>query len=340
MKNESTLLQLKEEEQYKIVAINLPGFKDLLSFFTQPDRSFADELRDRLKVIACLEKPNMTYMEAFRPNTVDVDFKPIQELLKSNDGDAQLVLWGPADDISTAIETVEERCRLAFHGVPNETRKACVDGTTLFERVLPGPDRMYPDTDSAPIAVGEEQIDAIRQQLPEDVADYLKQLVSWQIPPDTYIYILKRNLFSLTKRIIEDFKMDPVFVGTLIGQRLKHLEGQIDSDTPFDFQKLYLLCAFVSQQELQQEILKPMVSVLYEHPNMDFKSILTTIGFRRTQEKEILSHTTDLKKKFKKIQVSKSPTAESLWIMGQLSPLAVGNMSLKLLRSKIMGGGA
>ncbi len=41
----------------------------------------------------------------------------------------------------------------ALDGVPHETRQPLPDGTTDFERILPGPDRMYPDTDSAPIPV-------------------------------------------------------------------------------------------------------------------------------------------------------------------------------------------
>jgi glutamyl-tRNA(Gln) amidotransferase subunit E len=227
---------------------------------------------------------------------------------------------------------------LAFQGVPNETRKALQDGTTLFERVLPGPDRMYPDTDSAPIAITDQQIQSVRKILPDDVANYFKQLKSWKIPQDTYTFILKRNLFSLIKNIIEDFGINPVFVGTLIGQRLKNLEGRIQPATPFNYQKIHQLCGFVSKKGLEPEILKPMLTVLYQYPNMDFDSILTTIGFRRVKEREIMDHIEDLKKKFNEIKVSKTPTAKSLWIMGQLYPLAVGNMKLKLLRKKISGG--
>ena len=34
--------------------------------------------------------------------------------------------------------------------MPFETRQPFEDGHTDFERILPGPDRMYPDTDSPP----------------------------------------------------------------------------------------------------------------------------------------------------------------------------------------------
>ena len=43
-------------------------------------------------------------------------------------------------------------------GVPHETRQPSPDGTTDFERILPGPDRMYPDTDSPPTRVTRERV--------------------------------------------------------------------------------------------------------------------------------------------------------------------------------------
>ncbi|MDZ4182572.1 MAG: hypothetical protein U1B83_06830, partial [Candidatus Cloacimonadaceae bacterium] len=52
------LPQAAISEGWKLIGINLPGFRNILSFFTSPGRCFADEISDRLKVIACLEKPN------------------------------------------------------------------------------------------------------------------------------------------------------------------------------------------------------------------------------------------------------------------------------------------
>ncbi|HUW92173.1 MAG TPA: hypothetical protein VMV74_03335, partial [Bacteroidales bacterium] len=47
----------------RVFALNLPGYHGILSHFTQPERIFADEIKDRLKVIACIEKPNMIHSE-------------------------------------------------------------------------------------------------------------------------------------------------------------------------------------------------------------------------------------------------------------------------------------
>ena len=78
-----------------------------------------------------------------------------------------------------------------------------------------------------------------------------------------------------------------------------------------------------------------MVPILYEHPNMDFESILTNIRFKQRSIHDLLAPVDYLIEKFKKIQSSQKPDALSHWIMGQLYELAIGNISLKLLKEKI-----
>jgi glutamyl-tRNA(Gln) amidotransferase subunit E len=346
------LVDKKQARNYRWTAVNLPQFKGILSYFTQPGKSFSNELCDRLKVIACIEKPNMVHSEAWNNseeigpvpgdslhqivNKVAIDFSNIQKRLKSGENDAQLIFWGPEADVATALETIEERCRLAFVGVPNETRKSFPNGATIFERVLPGPDRMYPDTDSAPIPIEEETIRTIRDQLPTKVSSNTKQMAKWRIPEDTYAYILKRNLFPLLKRIITELNQPPRLTGTILGHDLKHLEGRIVPAAPFDYNRLFDLFDFVLRKKLRRDILKVMLPVVFQYPNMDFESVLTTIGYRPVTEEEILENIPILKEKFLEISKHKDPAAMVLWVMGTLRPLALGNMPLKELQVKIV----
>jgi len=71
---------------------------------------------------------------------------------------------------------------MAFDGVPNETRKSFADGSTIFERVLPGPDRMYPDTDSAPISIDADHLEKIRSQMVGVLPDWFEKLRRWNVP--------------------------------------------------------------------------------------------------------------------------------------------------------------
>jgi len=95
-----------------------------MSHFTQPGRCFAHEISERLKVIACIEQPNMTHDEDWDKPVSNEIYEKIYKLLNVNENDAVLLFWSPLDDITTALEVIQERCQMAFKGVPKETRKS------------------------------------------------------------------------------------------------------------------------------------------------------------------------------------------------------------------------
>ncbi len=341
------LLREARKNRLRLLAVNLPGFRGILSFFTQPGKTFADEIAGRLKVIACLEKPNMLHSEPVEAAPDEALFQEVRQVLPAKDEDAQLLFWAADDDVKTALETIEERCRLAFQGVPNETRKGLPDGTTLFERVLPGPDRMYPDTDSAPIPIEEELIERLRAGMPVGVSRRFAQFREWRVPQDAFAFLLKHNLAPLIERIHVDFQAEPRFVATLLAHDLKHLLGRKRSsqrvpsgEASFQFDRLHGLFAFLKKEGLEREIARAMLPVLLEHPNIDFQSLLTTVGFRKLGKKEIMAPLPILKKKYQKIATSKDPAAAGRWIAGQLRPAALGNLPLRDLAAQIGKGGA
>ncbi|MDP2806688.1 MAG: Glu-tRNA(Gln) amidotransferase subunit GatE, partial [bacterium] len=312
----------------KVMAVNLPGFHGLLSHFTQPGKCFADDFSERLKVIACIEKPNLTSSEAMEPLLSDKDWDQVRTLLRASDGDAQLIFWGPEADIKTALETIEERCRLAFTGVPNETRKTFEDGTTIFERVLPGADRMYPDTDSKPIPLDDARIEEIRKMVPTEVADRYRQLKDWGVPEDCYTYIFVRNYYPAIERTVKALSFDPKFSGKIFGQVLKHIAGRHKTTPDFNADLVYGLFQFVKNKKFFPELIQEMLPVLYQNPKLDFESILTILEFKAATKEQIEAKIPFLKDKYKSIRTSKDPLAEKHWIMGQLRKAALGNLPL------------
>jgi len=321
---------------YRYIAINLPGFQGILSHFTQPGKSFNDEISDRLKVIACVEKPNMTSTEKLNDPLSKADAEKLADILQSKPNDAIVLLWAPSDDIPTAIETVEERCQMAFEGVPRETRKGFTDGTTIFERVLPGADRMYPDTDSPPIPLLENYIENLRRRIPPDVAERFAQLKKWDIPEDTYTFILKRNLVPIIEELVE-LGIPSRFAGTFLGHTLKHVEGQIDRHKDFSYSRVVDLFKFLLSEKLERSLAKTMLPVIYQHPNMDFRSVLTSLGFKRKSKEELIAPIEYLNEKFREIKISKNDTTRTTvsWVMGQLHKQALGNINLGELRKEI-----
>ncbi len=316
------------EQQHKIMAVKLPYFRSFLSYFTQPGKCFANEISERLKVIACIEQPNMTHDEDMEEKISEKDYEQIYKLLDVKKEDAVIVFWADKDDVATALDTIKERCQWAFKGVPNETRKSLEDGTTIFERVLPGADRMYPDTDSAPIPLSSEYIDSLSKHLPIPVNKRFNQLQEWNVPHDTYTYLLRNNLVPLMEKIIKDLQVSPVFIATLLAHRLKHIQGSIKQKSSFTFEQVYDLLKFICDNGYTLQFAYPMLKVKYEHPEMDFESILETMNFKQRTKEEIANSIQLLQNKFvpfkeRKIQLKPH------WIMGRIRNQAIGNMELK-----------
>jgi glutamyl-tRNA(Gln) amidotransferase subunit E len=328
-------LKVAKDDNWQLWGVNLPHFKGILSHFTQPSKMFADEICDRLKVVACLEKPNIVHSEMFDSIITEMDFNILLPMLNANEDDAQILFWAPEEDVKTALETIEERCQMALEGVPEETRKSFEDGSTIFERVLPGADRMYPDTDSPPIPLEDEYIEDLRSKLPSDVIERYHQLVKWNIPEDTHTYIFSKNYFPVIKKIIEELKIDSKFIGTFFGHRFKYIEGHYQASTEFKPEQIFTLFQYLKEKKYDFRIATKMLTEMYQHPKMDFESILTSINFKKTSEKEIVSKIKFLKERFDKERRSSEEKAEKDWIMGQLHHLALGNLSLSELSKQI-----
>jgi glutamyl-tRNA(Gln) amidotransferase subunit E len=151
-----------------IGVVKLCGFSGILGKDLTPGRPFAEEFADRVRVIACLDgKPNLVHSDLKEESGVfPTDWEILSGEMGARQEDVLAVTFGSEEDVRTAISEIKIRAREAALGVPRETRQDLGGGITGFERILPGPDRMYPDTDSEPVRVTEERVERIRKQMP------------------------------------------------------------------------------------------------------------------------------------------------------------------------------
>jgi glutamyl-tRNA(Gln) amidotransferase subunit E len=152
-----------------VCAVRLPGFGGLLAHRTQPGLTFAHEIGERIRVIACPAHHHfMAHSDAADEGGITGSrWRDIRAAVAAEAGDAVVVVWAETPDAATAAREILLRAEDALVGVPAETRQDHGDGTTGFERILPGADRMYPDTDTPPIPVADEVVERVRASLPE-----------------------------------------------------------------------------------------------------------------------------------------------------------------------------
>jgi Glu-tRNA(Gln) amidotransferase subunit E-like FAD-binding protein len=157
-----------EANGMRICAVRLPGFAGLLAARTQPGRTFAHELSERVRVIACpVHAWFLTHSDAPDSPLAAGRWREVRRAVRAEADDAVVLVWVEPEDAATATREILLRAGEALVGVPAETRQSYRDGTTGFERILPGADRMYPDTDTPPLPIDDRVVERVRLGLPE-----------------------------------------------------------------------------------------------------------------------------------------------------------------------------
>lgn len=115
-------------------------------------------------------------------------------------GEVVFVAAGP--NAEAAVKAVLERAKFCAKGVPEETRVAGEDGLTAYARPLPGRERMYPETDVAPVRITEKLLDSI--SLPKTLEERKKFLGSLGISKDQEEQLLLHEKYSLFEKAVRD----------------------------------------------------------------------------------------------------------------------------------------
>jgi glutamyl-tRNA(Gln) amidotransferase subunit E len=140
---------------------------------------------------------------------------------------------------------------------------------------------------------------------------------------------------ALIENAHEEFNVPARFTATLFAHTLKHLEGQYPKLPDFNYGKIHELLKFLSDQKLDLALARKMLVHIYQHPKMDYESILTTVNFKPVPKEEILAKIPYLVKKYQEIKTSNTEGAGNRWVMGNLNKLATGNISLNVLSQSI-----
>jgi len=211
---------LREGLRIKCVVLN--GFAGLLGETVQEHTVFAKEFADRVRVIACLTKlPNIVHSDTASDLLSVRDWKELRKRTGAGEQDALILVWGNDQDTEMACSEIAIRAREATEGIPSDTRQANKDGTTGFERVLPGAERMYPDTDLPPMMIAEDRLARIARQLPTPVWDREAEYRALKLPEDVVLPLCispRADLFAL---LVKGLRIDPIFASVVLCQRFK-----------------------------------------------------------------------------------------------------------------------
>jgi len=253
----------------KVLGVRLEKFKGILSAPTQPGRNFASELAGRVRVIACIEYDPVNLLHSDEPPRLGLTEEEMRRAIracKAGPEDAVVLVWGNMQDVTTAAQEVCIRALELTAGIPNETRQPFPDGTTDFERILPGPDRMYPDTDSPPYVITGERLERIRRQLREPPREREERYHRMGIPGPVAFQLAIDQRAVLFDRLVKELDIPPVFAAAALVEKMKALERRYKPVDQLSDEQLYEVFRACRDGRITREGVGAVLAGLSERP--------------------------------------------------------------------------
>jgi glutamyl-tRNA(Gln) amidotransferase subunit E len=194
---------------------------------------------------------------------------------------------------------------------------------------------MYPDTDSQPLPVTSEMLERLAKNQPKEIALRFRQMKEWNLPEDTWHYLLSKNLVALIERAGDTLGFDHREVGILIGHRFRSLEGRGRVAEGFSYERLYEMFEFLSRKKLLPPVARLMLPEVVATPQPDFEKIFTSTGCNPESMEQIKARVKELDRKFAEICYDGRSVSSIDWIMGQVHMKAIGTLRLADVRKEV-----
>jgi glutamyl-tRNA(Gln) amidotransferase subunit E len=309
-----------------VCAVRLPGFGGLLAHRTQPRITFAQEFSERVRVIACPSHPGfMTHSEAGEGGITDSKWRLMRRKLHAESGDAVVLIWAPQQDAATAAREVLIRAQDAVVGIPPETRQAHADGTTGFERILPGPDRMYPDTDTPPVPIPDELVYRLRARLPDTPWALEHGYRDAGLAPVVARQLARSPWSWLFKAAAPENGASARRLAACLLNRLAYHRRHGGRDEAVDGERLRSLMRAIDSGDVRGEALDRMVDALAREPDTKAQTIVARFR-RRGDESDLLDAAVRDVVVRSKMLAGRSAEALLRWAMGEVMPVLLGRV--------------
>jgi glutamyl-tRNA(Gln) amidotransferase subunit E len=221
-----TIKKLLRNKNNSINAIRVKSFKGFFGFEPYPGVRIGKELGELVRfygfggIFHSDELPNYGITEQ--------EVKKIKEKLEIIDEkDGFIMVGGPKEKMSIAIDAICKRLDIVKFGVPSETRSASIDGKTIYSRPKPGSARMYPETDIPVYTITNDLLGSLIEKVPKSWNEIIKQLSKkYQMNEILSEKIFDSNYFEVFEEISSSTQIPPSFIASKLTEDVINLERQ------------------------------------------------------------------------------------------------------------------
>ena len=209
-----------------VLALKVQKFAGLLGKELQPGRRFGTELSDRAKVYG--EVGGIFHTDELPSYGIsEEEVKTLKRKVGAEESDAVVFVADLKTKAEAALKAVINRLNEALYGVPEETRRALIDGNTEFMRPLPGAGRMYPETDIPPIPITPARLKRIKNMLPELPEKRRASLVRrYGLSKELAERMRLSDNLSLFEDLVKRTRADPTLIATTLEGTLVSLRRE------------------------------------------------------------------------------------------------------------------
>jgi len=151
----------------------------------------------------------------------------LRKKMKASESDAVAFVADRKENAVNALKAVIERSKEAFHGVPEETRGATIEGITQYMRPRPGAARMYPETDVPPTVIDSKRISNLKNKLPPLPNEIIEGITKkYEINSKLAEQLMDSDYMGLFEKIVSEMRLAPSFIATILTENMKNLERE------------------------------------------------------------------------------------------------------------------
>lgn len=181
-----------------------------------------------------------------------------------------------------AIHTVKkviERIKMAFDGVPQETRRALPDGNSEFLRVIHGKERLYPDTDTPVIDMDMVAVEKLSEKVGRRPWEY-EEIYGKQygLNFDQIGLLIRHSHTQLFEKLVQDYKIDPLRVYQCVEDIFTSLRRENIDGNSLPEEKLAAILMGAQKGQYDWGIIRDLIISQINHPNMTLSEILLGLG--------------------------------------------------------------
>ncbi len=282
-KTSSRLIKSAFKRNEKVLLLPLIGFKGLLCKELQPNKNFATELSEHVKIFTNLKGLIHSDEDLSKYNFNKHEITNIKKKVR-NPNSAFIIVIGNDEEVQRVFSFIHARIISTFEGVPQETRKVNEEGLSSFLRNLHGKSRLYPDTDLPPVVIDFKKVEEICENLPEDFWTQIQRISSeYKISIDITEQLVYEDKAGIFEKLMKN-KSPMKIVLTTLTQTLRSLsrEGiQISNITDTHLLELF---EALKKNKFAKEAIPEILTEQAKDPSKSMVEIINKLGGGISQE--------------------------------------------------------